>query len=625
MPHPGLTIALSRVRRAATGSADAAPSDGRLLTAFLAARDETAFAELVARHGSMVFAVCRRLTGHHQDAEDAFQAVFVVLARRAGAVVPREAVGNWLYGVAVRCAREARVVSAKRRAREVPTARPAAVARPNPEPAHDLGAVLHEELAGLPDKFRTLLVLCDLEGVAQTAVASRLGLPVGTVYSRLAAARQALAGRLKARGIGLSAAGLALALAQTGQAAVPAELRDRVVAVAISPDPLPAAVAAVSHGVLRTMLVHKLKLVPVAVGFVAAVVFAAGLLPAAAARPKPNPPANPGSVPAEGSKPAPPAAAPKPAGAGKLLVLRTDRFEFRSPGGAEAGAPPAHPFPALFFAGRLSPGGKWFAYVAHPQPGAPKEEYDIKGPRLFIRDLTAKDKPTAVDISVRHICWSPDGSKLLAVEHPAGERDNPQPGHWLIDPKTGEKVQLSLPPGHVHDWAPDGTGFLMSVLDAKQEEARLAVVSRDGKTETTLYRMKRPCWLEMCRYSPDGRTVLLGLPADEKSDEWLKSLPRLFLLDVATKQKREVAEVPLNASVTVVCWSPDGKRIAYLWRPVPEPLTGKRFSDLTEEERVVETEEFVVVADADGKNAKVVTSDKGPQVNSLIITGLDWR
>ena len=165
----------------------------------------------------------------------------------------------------------------------------------------------------------------------------------------------------------------------------------------------------------------------------------------------------------------------------------------------------------------------------------------------------------------------------------------------------------------------------MSVLDVKKEDARLSAVSRDGKEETVLMRMKYLCWLEVCRFSPDGRRVLFGMREDEKSEEWLKTLPRLFVLDLATKEKRELADVPLNASITEVCWSPDGKRLAYKWRPVPLPLAKKRFQDLTDDERAVETEEFVVVADADGKNAKVVASDKGPLVNSVILTGLDWR
>src|SRR5262249_51054999 len=132
MPHAGLSAAVSRTRNVVLGAET--HSDGRLLTDFVATGDANVFAELVTRFGPMVFAVCRRLTGHHQDAEDAFQATFVVLARKAASIVPREAVGNWLYGVAVRTAWDARAMSAKRLAREVPVARPPEVAGHEPTP-----------------------------------------------------------------------------------------------------------------------------------------------------------------------------------------------------------------------------------------------------------------------------------------------------------------------------------------------------------------------------------------------------------------------------------------------------------------------------------------------------------
>src|SRR5262245_2492492 len=129
MPQTGLSAVVDRARRAVAAEA---PSDGRLLADFLADRDAAAFAELGTRFGPMVFAVCRKLTNHHQDAEDTFQAAFMVLARKAASVFPREAVGNWLYGVAVRVAKEARAMAAKRLSREAPRARLPDAAAPAP-------------------------------------------------------------------------------------------------------------------------------------------------------------------------------------------------------------------------------------------------------------------------------------------------------------------------------------------------------------------------------------------------------------------------------------------------------------------------------------------------------------
>src|SRR5262249_753421 len=129
-------------------------TDGRLLEAFTAGRDEAAFGALVQRHGPMVFGVCRRVLRHRQDAEDAFQATFVVLARKAASIQEREQVGNWLYGVAFRTALEARRLAARRRTREKQVDD---MPHPTVEPEEmwqDLRLVLDEELSRLPDKYR---------------------------------------------------------------------------------------------------------------------------------------------------------------------------------------------------------------------------------------------------------------------------------------------------------------------------------------------------------------------------------------------------------------------------------------------------------------------------------------
>src|SRR5262249_1695314 len=133
--------------------------DGALLERFVARRDEAAFAELVRRHGPMVFGVCRRVLGHEQDAEDAFQAAFLVLARRPTAVVPRSAGGNWLYGVGYRTALEARGMRARRRARERPLVGGPEPAVPARETWEDLRPLIDEELSRLPTRFRAAVVL----------------------------------------------------------------------------------------------------------------------------------------------------------------------------------------------------------------------------------------------------------------------------------------------------------------------------------------------------------------------------------------------------------------------------------------------------------------------------------
>src|SRR5262249_6874600 len=175
-------------------------------------------------HGPMVLGVCRRLLRHEQDAEDAFQATFLVLARRARSVLKRESVGSWLYGVAYRIALQARVVRARRRAREKQGAEmPQSVVMPA-EP-QDWLVLLDQELAGLPEKYRAVVVLCDLEGLPRREAARQMGLPEGTLSSRLATARQLLAKRLARYGLGLPAA----ALGEGAARAVPVPLVDSTV------------------------------------------------------------------------------------------------------------------------------------------------------------------------------------------------------------------------------------------------------------------------------------------------------------------------------------------------------------------------------------------------------------
>src|SRR5262249_54392705 len=194
------------------GGGGAELDDGQLLERFVACRDEPAFEALVHRHGPMVLGVCQRLLGNHHDAEDAFQATFMVLAKKAATVRPRGMVGHWLYGVACRTALEARVAAARRRAR----GKGYAMTRTPATPIEwdDLRPVLDEELQRLPEKYRAAVVLCELEGKSRKEAARLLGIPEGTLSSRLATARRRLARRLARRGLDLSAAALATLLAR---------------------------------------------------------------------------------------------------------------------------------------------------------------------------------------------------------------------------------------------------------------------------------------------------------------------------------------------------------------------------------------------------------------------------
>ena len=243
-------------------------TDGQLLGCFIERRDEAAFAALVRRHGPMVLGVCQRVLGHHHDAEDAFQATFLVLARKAASLRARELVGNWLYGAAYRTALEARARIGRRRAKEKQVED---MPQPRVEPEAvwpELRPLLDQELDRLPEKYRTPVVLCDLEGRTRREVARQLKLPEGTLSSRLATARKLLARRLARYGLAVSGGALAAALSEkTASACVSSTLaastaRGAVLAAAgqaLTAGAVPARVVALAEGVVKTMLWTKLR------------------------------------------------------------------------------------------------------------------------------------------------------------------------------------------------------------------------------------------------------------------------------------------------------------------------------------------------------------------------------
>jgi RNA polymerase sigma factor (sigma-70 family) len=252
---------LDRLRRAAAGPGDGL-SDAELLRRFVRRRDEAAFELLVWRHGPLVLGVCRRVLRDPHAADDAFQATFLALARKAGGIARGGAVAPWLCRVAFRVALRARAAAAKRPARELPDDLPA------PEdggPAErDWQPILDEEVNRLPERYRRPVVLCHLQGHTLAEAARQLGCPRGTVAVRLSRARQRLRVRLARRGVAPAAA---LSGARACEGAVSATLVRAAVrgapgfALGTAAGALSPSVRNLTEGVLRAMLLSKIKLV----------------------------------------------------------------------------------------------------------------------------------------------------------------------------------------------------------------------------------------------------------------------------------------------------------------------------------------------------------------------------
>jgi RNA polymerase sigma factor (sigma-70 family) len=313
------TLVLRYLHQLLDGRALVPLTDGQLLERFVQRRDEAAFEVLLRRHATLVHNVCRRLVSDEHLAEDVFQATFLVLARRAGAIRKQESVGSWLFGVAHRLSLHARGRSARRHEREcaetdMPAAPPPCGNRLKRPPTRldevagdaenpsmqaadplarlsqqELHAVLYDELAQLPAKYQSPILLCDLQGITNLDAARQLGWPAGTLKSRLLRARQLLRGRLIRRGLALSVSALTALFAQhVVTAAVPARLLASTTRAALAYTAGPAAAgglvsaeaAALAEGLLKTMILSKMKLaflVTVTVGLLG--MAAAGFLP----------------------------------------------------------------------------------------------------------------------------------------------------------------------------------------------------------------------------------------------------------------------------------------------------------------------------------------------------------
>jgi Tol biopolymer transport system component len=515
-------------------------------------------------------------------------------------------------------------VADRRRRRETPVETlPDAVGREGAQAdGADLASVVDEEIARLPEALRAAVVLCELEGCSRRDAAAHLGVPEGTVSSRLAAARKALAARLRNRGIALGAAGLSAVLGTRVTASVSAGLTRRAIGSALSPNNVPAAVAALSHGVLRVMFAQKLKVV----GAVAALtVCAIACAVYAADRPPQTSPPVPTPPPVAFVPPAPePVRAraepkPLPQGPNKILFYRAGHLTLIDPDGknekqVSKDRGKFHPGDS-----RLSPDGKKVATLIQvTEPGNVTANRDPER-QLYVRGLDEKEPGTDMGIRCQLFFWSPDGTQIACTDFVDGRDKKLVSVHHIIDVKTKEKTALKLAENHIiTDWSRDGKLFVTtSISDPapgdKFAQMKLHLMNRDGTEHKALTDDKKPT--AFGRLSPDGKRVLFAQMEMGKKDE--PPTRTLAVLEVATGKVAPVEDLPLNGEIQAYCWAPDGKKIAYSWREVHK---GK-----PEEVAKKETESFLVVCDPDGKNAKTIATEKGEGQWTITIGHIDWR
>ena len=435
-------------------------SDGQLLDRFVERREASAFEVIVERYGPLVWGVCRRVLRHHHDAEDAFQATFLVLARKAASVMLREKLGNWLYGVAFQTAMKARATRAKRRVLERPARE---MTEPEGLPVEHTDESLwrlDREVARLPEKYRLPIILCALEGKTHRQAAEQLGWPVGTVSGRLSRARALLASRLSRPGTPLTVGALGVLLAQDGAwADVPPELVRATARAAslstagkaVAAGVVSAQVAALTGEILKAMLLNKLTLATATLLVALALAAGGTSLTYRAYATEPANPKNGSENPEERSNPTeaahgvlpPPAAQPKSAEAPNEDIPkgpnRLTGVDTKSPSPPAETQPGVHQTKAFYFGGysfTVSPTGD-VAFAYHP------ETQEVKTVRLNATEghpikVTPKVIPRTCIVGL-----SLEGPKITRVAV-----FNPESGKWspldLDEPASGVLQPMSL-------------------------------------------------------------------------------------------------------------------------------------------------------------------------------------
>jgi RNA polymerase sigma factor (sigma-70 family) len=533
-------------------------SDAQLLERFLAGLDEGAeagFAALVERHGPMVLRVCRQVLGDPHDAEDAFQATFLVLARRAGSVRRRDSVASWLHGIARRVAMHARADTARRRRHE----RQSAATRDletRDEADIEGWPELHEELARLPSAYRESVVLCYMEGLTTAAAARRLGCAQGTVLARLSRARARLRRRLIGRGVAPSA-GLLMAgpSPDVARAAVPAGLSRSVIPAAMkfaagtsATGVVPPSVVALAEGVLSMLFRSRLRGILGIAATLAAIAAGIGML---AHRPA-------------GARLQDAPAAPAKAKDGRTaeIVVRAadmtrelglERFMGLAAIDPETGKWRTIYQGATVGTGPVSPDGRYLVYRSLG-PNLPPALIGI-----WIYDLTGKDRPRRIFDRRGEPFWINDGRQVVIgvwIEPSSGRYET-----WRVNADGSGRTRLPIPEGDlVLDASRDGQWLATRTMGGDpQHRGRLTLLHPDGTGAGHLNEgSANGDWISTFKFAPDGRSIAyVAITTVDKVDH-----AELYIADIEGRNRRRIPTHFEPGTTASPCWSPDGSQLA---------------------------------------------------------------
>jgi RNA polymerase sigma factor (sigma-70 family) len=553
--------------------------DRDLLRRFHSQHDDAAFHTLLGRHGAMVLDVCRGVLGDGPDADDAFQATFLVLAQKAGSIRKGASLGSWLHGVARRTALKARAQSAVRQKHEARAPQRQASEVDNLS-WREVCQVLHEELGGIPERYREPLVMCYLEGATQQRAAARLGLAERTLRERLERGRELLRLRLVRRGFGPVAV-LAIAAwpAAAVSAAVPPALVHSTVkaATAVTAGGAAAAVvsagvAALTEGALKTMVLSKLKVT--AAGLLLAALVVGGVLTAGlSALPQPSPAQRPVAGPPETPADKAPAKKAPDAGPDGVKVVKTGAAWVNSLTYCNGGRTLA----AVLMTGGIENGSVVLWDLQKGEVQQTLEKFDPTSNNVFWHVTASQDGMTIAASAntgtgggLRQLqgtikVWEAKTGKLL------GTFERPGQVRWGIalsaDGKKLAGGNSSSGDGKVCVWDVR-SGKVLAELKAEGMDYMSVALSADGRwvagggknkavvwdlqTGKVKYELSDPEMVGEVRYvalSPDGKRLTVGGTEDKRIRVWnMETGKREHLLD--------------GHSIFVLAFSPDGQTLA---------------------------------------------------------------